>query len=252
MIYGLYLSAQGAEVQTARQEVMANNLANASTTGFKRDLLRFQSHRPFDARNGNSGEIPPAFAAMPGGVTVHEATTDYSPGTLNATGGKFDVALSGKGFFKVSDGKRTYLTRDGQFSVNSRGDLVTRGHGYQVLGPGNGPITGIIGTDEVKIDVDGNIRQGDDTFGPIQVVEPDNPRELHKTGNNLFVATGKLRPVSSDVAPVQQGFLEGSSVNPINEMMQLIETARAFEANINMIKHQDEALGRLLSSLPRK
>lgn len=250
MIYGLYLSAQGAEVQSARQETMANNLANASTTAFKRDLLRFQSHRPFDAIHG--GDLPHELAAMPGGVSVSDATTDFSPGALSPTTGKFDLALSNKGFFKVSDGKRTYLTRDGQFGVNSRGELVTRGNGYSVLGTGNAPITGITGSDDVKVDTDGTIRQGEDVVNTIQVVEPDNLRDLHKAGNNMYVATGKLRAADPDEAPVRQGFVEQSTVNPIQEMTQLIETARAFEANINMIKHQDEALGRLLSSMPRK
>lgn len=252
MIYGLYLSAQGAEVQSARQEVMANNLANASTTAFKRDLLRFQSHRPFDARHGNVAEMPRELAAMPGGVSVNDSTTDFSPGALSSTGGRFDLALTGKGFFKVADGKKTFLTRDGQFAVNARGDLVTRNNGLPVLGPGNAPITGITGTDEVRIEADGTVHQGDNVFGPIQVVEPDNIRELRKQGNNLYVATGKLRPVDPDNTQVRQGFLEASTVNPVEEMTQLIEVSRAFEANVNMIKHQDDALGRLLSSMPRK
>lgn len=250
MIYGLYLSSQGAEVQTARQEVLANNLANASTTAFKRDLLRFQSHRPFDVRAGNT--IPDEMAAMPGGVTVADSTIDFAPATLLTTKGPLDVALADRGFFKVTDGKKTYLTRDGEFSLNARGDLVTKGQGLQVLGVGNNPINGFDGNAPLQIDADGTIHQGEDVVGQLQVVEPEEPRELQKAGRNLYVATGRLRAIDPENVTVRQGYLEGSSVSPVSEMMQLIETSRAFEANINMIKHQDDALGRLLSSLPRK
>jgi flagellar basal-body rod protein FlgF len=252
MIYGMYLSAQGAEVQSARQEAIANNLANASTTAFKRDLLRFQSHRPYDVRQGNGGQLPNHLSSMPGGVSVKDSVTDFTPGAVNATKGPLDVAISGSGFFKVSDGKQSYLTRDGQFSMNARGELVTTQHGLQVLGSGNAPITGIDPSRPVRIDIDGSIRQGEDFISQLQVVEPENLNDLHKAGRNLYSTQGRQRPVNPDNSPVQQGFLEASTVNPVSEMTQIIETSRAFEANINMIKHQDEALGRLLSSLPRK
>lgn len=252
MIYGLYLSAQGAEVQSARQEAIANNLANASTTAFKRDLLRFQSHRPFDVLHGNGGKLPDHLASMPGGVSVKDVHTDFTPGAVNATKGPLDVAISGKGFFKVSDGKQTFLTRDGQFSLNARGELVTTQHGLQVLGTGNAPISGFDPSAPVRIDIDGTIKQGDDVVSQLQVVEPENLTDLQKAGRNLYTTRGRQRPVNPDDSPVQQGFLEASTVNPVSEMTQIIETSRAFEANINMIKHQDEALGRLLSGLPRK
>ena len=189
---------------------------------------------------------------MPGGVSVKDSVTDFTPGAVNATKGPLDVAISGSGFFKVSDGKQSYLTRDGQFSMNARGELVTTQHGLQVLGSGNAPITGIDPSRPVRIDIDGSIRQGEDFISQLQVVEPENLNDLHKAGRNLYSTQGRQRPVNPDNSPVQQGFLEASTVNPVSEMTQIIETSRAFEANINMIKHQDEALGRLLSSLPRK
>src|SRR5438105_13653776 len=117
MIYGLYLSGQGAQIQTLRQAVVANNLANATTTSFKRDLVTAQSHVPYDAEHGKPTWIDGNLYDMPGGVTADDVATDFSQGELTKTDGAFDVALQGKGFLRVADGKKTYLTRDGQLAV---------------------------------------------------------------------------------------------------------------------------------------
>src|SRR5262245_26585479 len=125
MIYGLYLSGQGVQVQSARQDVVANNLANASTNSFKRDLATAQAHLPYDARRGRPTWLPGNLDNMPGGVSAGETVTDFAQGPLAKTTSTMDVAISGKGFLHVTDGRQKYLTRDGQLSLNANNQLVT-------------------------------------------------------------------------------------------------------------------------------
>src|SRR5690242_9194235 len=110
MIYGLYLSAQGAQIQTLRQAVVSNNLANAATTGFKRDLVTAQAHLAYDAEHGRPTWTAGNLHEMPGGVTPGDGATDFTQGPLKQTKGNFDIALQGKGFLRVTDGKKTFLT----------------------------------------------------------------------------------------------------------------------------------------------
>lgn len=250
MIYGLYLSAQGAQIQSLRQEVVANNLANASTNAFKRDLLRVQAHHPFDRVQGSLGNGSEAFRQMPGGTTVANAVTDFSQGQFTETRSALDAALIGKGFFQVQDGKRTLLTRDGRFDINAQGQLITRDRGQLVINTDGTPIAGIDQTLPLDIRVDGTVQQGDTELGRLAIVVPAADNELQKVGHNMYAASGKLLP--ADGIQVKQGSLENSGVNPMQGMMELIESSRALESNINMIRQQDEALSRLLQSIPRK
>lgn len=254
MIHGLYLSGQGAQIQSTRQDVIANNLANASTNSFKRDLVRAQSHPTWDAAQGSAGKLPGNLELLPGGVTPLDTVTDFSAGQMVSTQGAFDVALSGKGFLRVSDGKKPYLTRDGQLSVTSDGRLVTREHGYAVLNGSGSPISGIDTSDSAPplvFQPDGAVVQGGDEVGRLALVEPASYQQIEKVGNNLYTAPGKLNPAGPELE-VRQGYIEASGTNPVTEMMQLIEASRAFEANVNMVKYQDDSLGRLLQSVPRK
>jgi len=249
MIHGLYHSAQGAQIQSLRQDIISNNLANASTNAFKRDLLRVQAHVPYDVARHLSHAISPPADALPGGVSPADTVTNFAPGRLIPTEGTLDVALTTAGFFRVSDGQQSYLTRDGQFSLNARGQLVTREQGLVVLGDNGQPITGIDSARPLEIREDGTLLQGADEIGRLALVEPESYAALQKFGHNLFTTTARL-----DDAPAQvrQGYLEASGTNPVTEMMELIEAARAFEANINMIKTQDDALGRLLGGMARR
>ena len=251
MILGLYQSALGAKVQSTRQDVLSNNLANASTNSFKRDLLRVQAHPSFDEAQGTGTYSPQRLDKIAGGSLPSSVVTDFRMGPLTPTQAPFDAALSGPGFFQVSDGKRNYLTRDGQFSLNSQGHLVTREQGLAVLGPGGTPITGINPLEPIDIRSDGLISQNGVEIGRLNIVQPASPQQLTKQGRNLYSNVGPLAPVSPDTQ-VRQGYLEASGTQPITEMMELIEAARGFEANINMIKHQDESLERLLQSAARR
>jgi flagellar basal body rod protein FlgG len=251
MIYGLYLSAQGAQVQSLRQQVVANNVANSSTTSFKRDLLRAQAHLPFDAEAKRSHSLAGNLAALPGGVTSAGTATDFSQGTLMRTGAPLDLALAGGGFLQVSDGKRTFLTRDGRLAVNSQNQLVMRDSGQAVLSADGAPISGIDPALPVEVRTDGSVAQQGTVLARLALVEPASYDQIQKAGNNLYTTTSKLKPADPQTQ-VKQGHLENSGASPITGMMELIESARAFEANVNMIRNQDETLSRLLASMPRR
>lgn len=251
MIYGLYLSGQGVQVQSARQDVVANNLANASTNSFKRDLATAQAHQAYDVRQGRPTWLPGNLADMPGGVTSGETVTDFSQGALNKTGSIYDLALFGKGFLHVADGKQKYLTRDGQVAVNQNGQLVTQEHGFSVLSAAGSAIGGINPELPIEVLPDGSVLQGDTELGKIAILDPQRPSDLSKAGRNLYTTTGKTKPSSADTL-LRQGHVEGSGVQPITSMMELIESSRTLEANVNMIHTQDESLDKLLQSLPRK
>jgi flagellar basal body rod protein FlgG len=251
MLYGLYLSAQGAQVQSLRQEVVSNNLANAATASFKRDLVTAQSHVPYDVENGKPGWIYDSLKNMPGGVTPAEVATDFSQGDLTQTKGGFDVALQGKGFLRVSDGKKMFLTRDGQLALGSQNQLVTRDQGLAVLNTSGQPMVNVDPERPIEVLPDGSVFQGDTEVGKLAVVEPRSYGELNKVGRNLYSTSGKLTPAKPETE-VKQGYVESSGIRPVASMMELIESSRVLEANVNMIHYQDDSLSRLLGSLPRK
>jgi len=250
MIYGLYLSGQGALVQQARQDIVANNLANAGTTAFKRDMLVAQSHLTYDADQGRPSWLPGNLNRLPGGVTPAGTATDYSAGDFTHTEGALDLALAGKGFLKVQNGKNIFLTRDGQLELGPQGHLVTRDQGFTVLNTAGQPIGPVNADLPLEILSDGTINQGNDEFGKLAIVEPQSYDALTKAGKNLYSFSGKLVPVNDP--HIKPGYVENSGVRPVGSMIELISSSRALEANTNMIQYQDDSLGRLLASLPRK
>jgi flagellar basal-body rod protein FlgF len=252
MLYGLYSSAQGIQAQSSRIDVIANNLANAGTSGFKRDLAIFQTNRPYDVENGGGYDPPGNQHALSGGVSTAQIATDFSPGPLTRTGSAYDVALTGHGFFQVSDGQQSYLTRNGQFTVSTNGDLIAQGSGMRVQSSGGQPIAIPAEATRIEIGSDGMLTaigtDGDRTqLSRLAVVQPASEGQLQKMGNSLYRAGGSVSPAGADLQ-VKQGYLEGSGVSSMNEMVQMIQASRAVEANVNMIKFQDDALDRLLQA----
>ena len=251
MIYGLYLSAQGAQIQSLRQEVVSNNLANAATTSFKRNLVTAQSNLTYDSEQGRPTSNFGNLNEMSGGVTLNEVATDFSQGTLKETKGNFDLALQGNGFLRATDGRKTYLTRDGELELGPQNQLVTRHGGLVLLNSVGQPLNAVDPLLPIEVQRDGSVMQGDTEIGKLALVEPRSNGELTKIGRNLYTTSGKLTPAKLDTE-VKQGYLEESGVQPVTSMMELIESARALEANVNMIHYQDDSLSRLLGSLPRK
>jgi flagellar basal body rod protein FlgG len=248
MLYGLYLSAAGLQAQEARQAVISNNLANADTMGFKRDLAVMQ------ARQNATREDPqmmqyqlPVLKNQGGGVNVAGGGIDMAQGPLKQTGNKTDVALMGKGFFEVQGDKpgEKLLTRDGRFLVNSDGTLVTANGGRPVLSDQGQPITLTPGL-PVTISQTGMVTQGNNGGTQLGLADVPDSRHLIKLGDNLLtVDKPEALTAISPNTQVEQGHLEQSGVDPIVEMVNMMEGQRAFDANAKMITYQDTTLSEL-------
>ena len=255
MNYGLYLSAQGAQAQSTRLDVIANNLANAGTTGFKKDLAIFQENLPYDKENGSLNQVPGNLNDSTGGTSLADIVTDFASGPLQQTGATYDLALAGRGFFQIENGSQKLYTRNGKFTVNNNGELISEGTNFPVLSQSGGRILIPDGTKDVQVGADGAVNAValDNTtaiVGSIGVFQPKSYDAMEKVGNSMYVAHGAINPADSSVQ-VKQGYLEGSGTSSVSEMMQLIEASRSFETNMNMIKFHDDSLGRLLQSAAR-
>jgi flagellar basal-body rod protein FlgF len=207
-------------------DIAANNLANADTTGYK-----------FEALMTNDDPVAPAHspigATKVNFVTASGVARDYSQGPLSQTGGPLDVAIAGKGFFTVNTADGPRYTRDGRFTLDSTGKLVTQ-DGDAVQGAG-GDITVDPKKGPISISPTGVISQAGASIGKLPVVTFDSLSGLSKDGNNLLVNTSNLTPQPATDAIIKQGMLEGSNVQPITQITRLIEINRAYEAVSNMI-----------------
>jgi flagellar basal-body rod protein FlgF len=249
MPYGLYISAEGAHAQTRRLEVLANNLANVDTVGFKRELAIFQARYAEATARGQDTPGSGSINDLGGGVWVPQTKTDFSPGTLKRTNVPTDVAIEGEGFFVVQKGDATYLTRAGDFHLNQRGELVTQQE-YPVMNDTGTPVVIDPAGGPWHVSPTGTVRQR----GMIQnlaLVKPASLGDLAKAGENLFRPLAEAQPVPAAERRVASGFLEMSGVQPTTEMVELIETSRAIEANVNMMQTQDQMLSGLVTRLMR-
>jgi flagellar basal-body rod protein FlgF/flagellar basal-body rod protein FlgG len=242
----MYISAEGATAQAQRLEVIANNMANADTAGFKQDVPLFQARFAEAIQRGQAQAGDHSMNDIGGGVKVVGVETDYSSGELKRTGNDLDLAINGKGFFHVrGDDGQTYLSRAGEFQLNSQGQLVTQNGQRLVLDQQGGEIK--LSRDvPFEISNDGFIHQGSTTYA-IGMSQPESLNDMVKIGNNLWQPTGTTQPLELKERNVRQGYVEMSGANPIRQMMAMIETTRAFEANTKMIQNQDSVTGTLIS-----
>ncbi|NLE61616.1 MAG: flagellar hook basal-body protein, partial [Planctomycetes bacterium] len=172
MVYGIYQSAAGMIVNQYRQAVLANNLANLDTVGFKHDLTIVRERQVETAEDGLSGRLSDRMLdRMTGGSLVAPTVTSFERGQIQVTGSQMDVAIDGNGFFAVNDGDKTRYTRDGRFSINANGLLVTAG-GRPVLDEQGGTIAV---PEEVRgrivIDADGSVQSNGEVLGRIGLVD---------------------------------------------------------------------------------
>jgi flagellar basal-body rod protein FlgF len=245
MPYGFYISAEGANVQSSRLDVISNNLANVDTVGFKRDLAIFQARY---AESINKGTTTPNSGQMDdigGGVLFCQTKTDFSQGKVKNTENPANLAIMGDGYFNVKKGDETFLTRAGNFEINARGEFVTP-QGYALLDESGAPV--VLNTDlkEWNIDDSGILRQRGREQN-IALIKPTSNEQLVKHGENLFRATAQTEALPTVQRRVSSGYLELSAVKPTLEMTSLIEASRLFEANVNMMKTQDQLLGALVN-----
>lgn len=250
MPYGMYISAEGASAQAQRLEVIANNLANADTVGFKQDVPTFQARFSEAIQRGNAQPGDRSINDVGGGVKMINVETDHSMGELKRTGNDLDLAINGKGFFHIrGDDGEQYLSRAGDFALDTQGRLVTQNGHRSVLDQQGGeiqlsPNVPFTISQDAFISQSGNIKA-------LGMSQPGSLNELMKIGNNLFKPTGAVKPLELAERNVRQGYLEMSGSNPVRQMMAMIETTRAFEANTRMVQNQDSVLGSLISRVLR-
>lgn len=254
MIRGWYIGASGMNAQQNRLDTISNNLANVDTTGFKKEipvskafsellLRRTQADGVYETPFG-SADSAPIIGKLGLGVETNELYTDFSQGSFKSTDTNTDFALGGKGFFVVQtpDGER--FTRNGNFHLGKEGILLTK-EGYPVLGE-NGPIS--VPDDKFIVNQDGMVytKQDNTLVDRMKIVRFDNERYLDKQGSSLWntndiagdysIAEGNNRP------RVLQGYTETSNVNVVNEMVQMIEVNRAYEANQKTVQTEDSMM----------
>jgi flagellar basal-body rod protein FlgF len=238
----IYLSMSGAKAAMQRQDVLANNLANVSTVGFRAELAAFRA-------------VPVQGSGASTRVYALESTigASFEPGTVSATGRHLDVALKGNAWLAVQglDGTEAY-TRAGALDVDAQGQLVTR-NGLAVLGDG-GPIS-VPANSELSIAGDGTVSAKgangrSTTIGRLKLVTPENPAQLARGPDGLFRAIeGELS--ADTTARLQDGALEGSNVSAVETMVAMITAARQFEHQMKLLQtaeRQEQQAAKLLSA----
>lgn len=255
MLYGLYQSAQGANVQARRLEVTAHNLANTNTTAFKQDMAVVRTVPQFADMMGEAfhqDDIAHLGLDKHNGATaIADVITDFSNGSIRETGGTYDLALRGPGFFRVTNGEETFLTRNGTFLTDTVGNLVTADTGLSVVDINDQTIVIPPESTEIFINQSGVIYDQRGPLTTIAVAMPKDTAELQKLGDSLYAEPEDAAKLDPLLVRMLQQHLETSTVEPMAEMLSMIEVSRAFEMNMNMIQYQDASLGRLLQSAGR-
>ncbi|MGC3967089.1 MAG: flagellar hook-basal body protein [Pirellulales bacterium] len=246
MAYGMYISAEGALAQQLRLESISNNLANVDTVGFKRDVPLFQARFAEAIERGLAQPNAGTINDVGGGVMALANETDYSPGPLKNTGLETDFAMRGRGFFVVDRQGEQMLTRAGNFQTTADGTLVTP-DGYPVLSEDGGPI---VLNGPWQFSEDGVISSPNGVLR-MAIAEPASLGDLAKVGENLFRPLAPVGDLPQELRSVAQGMVEGSGTSAVREMTDMIETTRAYEANVNMIRHHDSMFGTLISRVLR-
>lgn len=245
MIYGLYNSAAGMLTNEYRQGVIANNLANAETTGFKPDYAVIAERLPAEQAGVRSGPSAAGLAGLSGGTWLGPTQTSFAPGSLQHTGLDTDVALDGSGFLTVEKDGKTYLTRDGRFVRDAEGFLKTATDGAQVLDASGGPLRLDPRGGKLQIDDVGRVQQDGRMVGRLGLTDVANCSQLQKVGATRFAYDPQQ--VQPALCRVRQGVVERSGVEPLTEMVNMIEASRAYQMNAQMVSLQDQSVGRLLT-----
>ncbi len=254
MNYGMYVAASGAQVQLARQEVLANNLANASTAGFKADELMIR-HREAARQEDDllALDSNAMLERLGAGVMPLPTRIRFAQGPLRETGNALDVALQGEGFLHVARGDdRVALTRDGRLTIGGDGTLVRAADGAPMLDAAGRPIR-LDPSLPTRIIDDGTVTQGGAPVARLAVVTVASLETLDKGGGgDVLLPAGataaQLRPSPARVVP---GAIEESSVNAMGTMLKVTAAARAVDGNLKVISTIDEVMGSAISRLGR-
>lgn len=254
MVRGLYTAATGMNVQAKRLEIISNDLANTTTTGYKKDVAVVSSFQDvlISRLNDTQNQVPNngVIGKITYGAKVDEVYTDFTQGSIISTGEMVDVAIIGDGFFVVQTPNGEAYTRDGNFSINEYGELVTK-EGYGVMGL-SGPIT--LGEaflnmgGDVAINAQGEVSLSGEYMDTLELVRFADSKALTKMDNNLYGSTAAKEVFEGTV---RQGYLESANVNPVTAMVDMIAVSRAYETNQKMIQVQDNLLGKAVNELGR-
>jgi flagellar basal-body rod protein FlgF len=219
---GMYSALSGNIAAMKRMDIISNNLANINTPGFKKDRMTFEGVL---ASATVPPAVPPSKTADPV-LQKENVYIDYSAGPVSQTGNSLDVAIDGDGFFTVSTPDGTAYTRQGNFRLTADGTLVTT-DGFPVMGQG-GEIH--IKGGKVDINAKGEITVDGAAAGVLNLVDFPKPYNLTKTASAQFVPSDPQATPQAAKAEIRQGHLEGANVDPVGEMVQMIETNRYFDA----------------------
>jgi flagellar basal-body rod protein FlgG len=281
VVKGIYTAASGMRAQQWRLDSTANNLSNLNTDSYKREQAVFKANPELLLRRTNddgvflnpfgSHDNAPIIGKLGTGVEMNELYTDFSQGAFKETENDYDLALYGRGFLSVATPYGERYTRNGSFQRGKEGYLETK-EGYPVLGL-NGPIR--VQANNFKIDKEGNvwinaeyadnpdamISREDNEWGRVVLLDTlklvgfERERYLKKQGSSLYYATefsGDALVLEGDERPeVHQGFNEAANVDPVTEMVQMIEVNRSYEANQKVIQTHDTMLGTLINQYAR-
>lgn len=258
MIRGLYTSAWSMLANNRKMDVITNNLANVNTAGYKKDTVVFESFPELLTKRINDTKNSSNIGSMELSSDVGEVFTYFTQGQLNQTNNMMDLAIdddsraeaASPAFFTVgvadpSDNSnlKEYYTKDGSFVLNSDNQLVTKDGNY-VMGQ-NGPIT--LEPGQFSVDDRGNIVQNGAVVDTIRITQFDDATKLRKFGDNMVENAGS--ETSDFTGSVLQGFSEGSNVNVINEMVDMITVMRAYEANQKVLQSQDSLLEKAVNEV---
>lgn len=257
MSYGLQISASGVFGALYRQDVLANNLANMDTVGFKPEIA---TTIPRQAARDEDGlmSLPSntMLERLGGGIMLHPNRLNMDQGGLRTTGRDLDVALQGEGFFAVKDtadpsADAVLLTRDGRLARNGKGQIVMATTGMPLLDAQNRPIE-IAERGKVLIDGDGTVRQNGVAVGRLAVVDVPDRDALQRKGGSLFKPSpDQLKRKTAGAGQVNQGQVEESGVDEVKALMSVTSAARDVDANVALIQQHDRLLERAIQSLGR-
>ncbi len=283
MVRGLYTGASGMLSQWHNMNVVSNNLANINTTAFKRDETMFKAFPEMLLRrlddNGvvkvptGSYDVGPLVGKLGTGVEVNEVFTRMEQGIVRHTGNDFDLALNGKGYFVIKTDHGERYTRNGNFLIDKDGYLVTK-QGFRVQGE-KGDIR--VKTNNFKITEFGEVVQNAEypkedlgqfveknqndwkesqVVDRLKLVNFYDERQLRKEGNGFYISTrhsgeAEIKEILQGRPKVLQGFIEGANVNPVHEMVRMIEVQRSYEASQKVVTSNNQLLGRAVNDIAK-
>ncbi|WOI32403.1 flagellar hook-basal body complex protein [Tritonibacter scottomollicae] len=216
-------------------QVVANNIANSSTTGYRSEGLIFSEYVK---------SAPGQESLSMGRASIRN--TSLEQGTLNQTNGSFDLAIEGDGFFMVETPAGNRLTRAGNFTPNAEGDLVTA-DGYRVLDAGQAPMFVPGDAETIAFGSDGTLSADGQQLGQIGLFMPDEEAQILREDGVMFRVEGET--LAADGAQVLQGFLEGSNVSTINQLARMIEVQRAYEMGQSFLDNEDKRIRAAIDNL---